>query len=90
MEEVRNKLTLQEQAHKTLQSVGIPITVFCNRMQISTVAYYRWLHNDLRLSTEKEAKIRNYIKTLSKVCERLKNKEDKFIYEKRKRIFDNR
>ena len=54
-------MTLQQQTHKTLQEVGIPITTFCKRMQISTAAYYRWLHNDLRLSAEKEKSIRNYI-----------------------------
>lgn len=60
-------MTLQQQTHKTLQEVGIPITTFCKRMQISTAAYYRWLHNDLRLSAEKEKSIRNYIIKLSEV-----------------------
>lgn len=47
--------------------VGIPITVFCNRMSISTAAYYRWQHNDLKLSTKTEDKIRKYVNKLSEV-----------------------
>ena len=60
-------MTLQQQTHKTLQEVGIPITTFCRRVQISTAAYYRWLHKDLRLSAQKENNIMNYIYKLSEV-----------------------
>ena len=60
-------MTLQEQTHKTLQEVGVPITSFCKRMQISTTAFYRWLHSDLRISNTKEAKIKNYIQKLGEL-----------------------
>lgn len=54
-------MSLQEETKKTLQKVGISITTFCRRMQISTVAYYRWIHDDLKLSALKEQTIRKYI-----------------------------
>lgn len=60
-------MDIREQTKKTLQEVGIPTTTFCKRMQISTAAYYRWLHKDLRLSEEKENKIKKYINKLSEV-----------------------
>lgn len=58
-------MTLQQQTRKTLQEVGIPITTFCKRMQISTAAYYRWINKDLRLSAAKEQNIRKYIHRLA-------------------------
>ena len=60
-------MTIQKQSKKILQEVGIPIALFCRRMQISTTAYYRWLHGDLRLSEEKEGNIRKYIKKLGEI-----------------------
>ncbi len=60
-------MTLQEQTKKTLQEIGIPVTTFCRRMQISTAAYYRWIHKDLRLSADNESKIRKFIYKLSEV-----------------------
>jgi len=60
-------INLQEQTQKALQMVGIPITVFCNRMSISTAAYYRWQHNDLKLSTKTEERIKKYVNKLSEV-----------------------
>ena len=60
-------MNLQAQTHKALQEVGIPITTFCKRMQISTAAYYRWLHGDLKLSQKKESNIRKYITKLIEV-----------------------
>jgi len=60
-------MNLQAQTHKALQEIGIPITTFCKRMKISTAAYYRWQHNDLKLSQEKENNIRKYITKLSEV-----------------------
>ncbi len=58
-------MTIQEQTKKTLHDIGIPATIFCRKMQISTAAYYRWLHGDLKLSAEKEQNIRNYIYKLA-------------------------
>lgn len=58
-------MTIQEQTKKTLHEIGIPATIFCRKMQISTAAYYRWLHGDLKLSAEKEQNIRNYIYKLA-------------------------
>lgn len=60
-------MTIQEQAKKTLHEVGIPISVFCRKMQISQTAYYRWLSGDLRLSADNESKIRKFIYKLSEV-----------------------
>lgn len=60
-------MNLQAQTHKALQEVGIPITTFCKRIQISTAAYYRWLHGDLKLSEKKVDNIREYINKLSEV-----------------------
>lgn len=58
-------MTIQEQTKKTLHEISIPATIFCRKMQISTAAYYRWLHGDLKLSAEKEQNIRNYIYKLA-------------------------
>lgn len=60
-------MSIQEQTQKTLQEVGIPVTTFCKRIRISPGAYYRWLHDDLRLSKAKEDAIRDYISKLKEV-----------------------
>ena len=61
------QMNIQAQTHKTLQEIGIPITTFCKRMKISTAAYYRWQHNDLKLSTKTEERIKKYVNKLSEV-----------------------
>lgn len=60
-------MSIAKQTHDTLQKVGIPITTFCKKMNLSTAAYYRWLHDDLRLSDAKENTIKNYIARLKEV-----------------------
>ena len=54
----------KEQARQTLKSIGIPVTVFCRKIGISPTAFYRWTANDLRLSDEKENKIKETISRL--------------------------
>ena len=62
-------MTIKEQTRDTLQKVGIPVTTFCKKMNLSTAAYYRWLHDDLRLSEAKEDSIRRYINKIKEVIE---------------------
>ena len=59
----------KQQTKAILQEVGIPVAVFCRKIGISDTAYYRWLHDDLRLSEVKEDAIRNYIAKPKKVIE---------------------
>lgn len=48
---------------------GIPTTIFCKKIGLSTTAFYRWLKDDLKLSDEKEQAIRMYASKLSQICE---------------------
>lgn len=54
-------MNLQKQTRKVLKDVGIPVSVFCRRLQISDTAFYRWQNMDLKLSAETENRIQNYI-----------------------------
>lgn len=60
-------MTIKEQTRDTLHEVGIPITTFCKKINLSTAAYYRWQHDDLRLSKVKEDSIRRYINKMKEV-----------------------
>lgn len=60
-------MNLQKQTRKVLDEIGIPVSVFCRRMQISDTAFYRWQHDDLRLSETTEQRIKEYVNQLSKV-----------------------
>lgn len=60
-------MTLQQQTHKALKAIGIPISVFCRRIGISDTAYYRWQNSDLRLSDDTTNRIKEYISKLSKI-----------------------
>ena len=53
--------------HKLLKEIGIPVSVFCRKIGISQTAYYRWQTGDLRLSDEKETRIRQYVNKLSEL-----------------------
>lgn len=60
-------MNLQKQTRKVLDEIGIPVSVFCRRMQISDTAFYRWQHDDLQLSENTENRIKEYVNQLSKV-----------------------
>lgn len=60
-------MNLQQQTRKILDEIGIPVSVFCRRMQISDTAFYRWQNMDLKLSAETESRIKNYINKFSNI-----------------------
>lgn len=60
-------MNIQELTKQTLNKIGIPVSVFCQKMNISQTAYYRWIHDDLKLSAEKENKIKKYVIKLNEV-----------------------
>lgn len=60
-------MNLQKQTRKVLKDVGIPVSVFCRRLQISDTAFYRWQNMDLKLSAETENRIQNYINQFSNI-----------------------
>ena len=60
-------MNLQKQTRKVLKDVGIPVSVFCRRLQISDTAFYRWQNYDLKLSEETENRIQEYINQFSNI-----------------------
>lgn len=51
----------------TLKTVGIPVSVFCRKIDISQTAYYQWIHGRLNLTAEKEERIFRFVKKLAEV-----------------------
>lgn len=46
-----------------IDEFGIPITVFCRKISISTKAFYDWKNGKLNLSDNTLTRIDNYLKT---------------------------
>ena len=61
------QMNLRQQTRKILDEIGIPVSVFCRKMQISDTAFYRWQKMDLKLSAETENRIQNYINQFSNI-----------------------
>lgn len=53
--------TLQKRCKTMLAELGIPVTVFCRKINLSTCAYYGWQKDELRLSDATLARIDNYL-----------------------------
>lgn len=60
-------MNLRQQTRKILDEIGIPVSVFCRKMQISDTAFYRWQNMDLKLSEQTESRIKNYINQFSNI-----------------------
>lgn len=52
---------LKERCKKMLEELGIPVTVFCRKVNISASAYYSWHRETIDLSTSTLARIEKYI-----------------------------
>lgn len=57
----------KNEVHQSLKAVGIPVSVFCRKIDISQTAYYQWLHDRLNLTAEKEERILQFAKKLAEV-----------------------
>lgn len=60
-------MNLRQQTRKILKEIGIPVSVFCRKLQISDTAFYRWQNMDLKLSEQTENRIKNYINKFSNI-----------------------
>ena len=56
---------LRERVTAYLDESGIPKTVFCRRLGISTNHLYQWLNHDRNISDELSFKISDYLKKYS-------------------------
>lgn len=54
-------MQLKIRCKNILSEIGIPVTVFCRKIGISTASYYRWQNDDLRLAEETEKRIKSFI-----------------------------
>ncbi len=54
-------MNLQERAKAFLTEFGIPVSVFCRKMNLSRTSYYDWLSGNLRLSAETLNRIDEYL-----------------------------
>lgn len=54
-------MTIIERCNKFMCELGIPVTAFCRRIQISPQAYYAWRNGDLSLSDATVTRIENHI-----------------------------
>ena len=55
-------MTLQERCTSFLDSLGLPISRFCRKVELSDTAYHRWIRNDLKLSDKATARIDSFLK----------------------------
>ena len=54
-------MTLKDRCKKFTHELGIPVTRFCRSINISTVGYYRWLADDLKLAESTLKRIDEYL-----------------------------
>lgn len=55
-------MTLKERAFKFIESLKLPVSVFCSHVDISRTALYRWKNGELNLKPEKEKIIDEFLK----------------------------
>lgn len=54
-------MSLKERCKKMLEELGIPVTVFCRKVNISASAYYAWHRGTIDLSASTLARVEKYI-----------------------------
>ena len=58
---VKDTKKVKERAKNFLAELGVPVTVFCQKIGISVVAFNRWQRDDLKLSDETVKRISDYL-----------------------------
>lgn len=54
-------MTLSERCIKFIDTLGVPITKFCQRIQLSRTAFFEWRKGNLKLSDTTLERIEKYI-----------------------------
>lgn len=54
-------MTLSERCIKFIDTLGVPITKFCQRIQLSRTAFFEWRKGNLKLSDSTLDRIEKYI-----------------------------
>lgn len=54
-------MDLKDRCKKFTHELGIPITRFCRNINISTMAYYSWQSDDLKLAESTLKRINEYL-----------------------------
>ena len=44
-----------------ISELGVPVTTFCKKVEISSSTFYKWVSGDLKLSDKTEQRIKEYI-----------------------------
>jgi len=55
-------MTLQERCKKFMDELGIPVTSFCRRIDLSLSGYYGWKTGEIKLSQATLERIDSYLK----------------------------
>lgn len=56
-------MDLVTRCQRLIDVLGVSVTAFCRRINISPSAYYAWKNGNLRLSDDTLIRIENYLKT---------------------------
>ena len=60
-------MLLKDRCNAVISDIGIPVTVFCRKVGISTASYYRWLLDDLKLKDSTLCRIEKNIEFHAKL-----------------------